>query len=99
MTVGMSRKGQQSIAINVELLKASLVARGASMAKFAKVTGVHVNTVQNAMRAGRADVETLERLTLALELLPRNSAQHLTPPTTTARKRVAITGAADSPRN
>src|SRR5437899_746176 len=97
MTVGMSRKGQQSIAINVELLEASLVARGASMAKFAKVTGVHVNTVQNVMRSGRADVETLERFTLALELLPRNGVEHLIVPTTKARKRVAITGGDDRP--
>jgi lambda repressor-like predicted transcriptional regulator len=95
MTVGMSRKGQQSVAINVELLQASLVARGVSMARFAKVAGVHENTVQNVMRSGRAGVETLEQFTLALELLPRNSVETLMVPAIKARKGATVTGGDD----
>ena len=86
MTVGMSRKGQQSVAVNVELLQASLVARGVSMAHFAKVSGVHENTVLNVMKSGRADVETLERFSLALKALPRDTVESLMLPSAKKRR-------------
>jgi lambda repressor-like predicted transcriptional regulator len=60
---------QPSTTFNPGKLREEIVNRGLTMAETAKQARIHINTLSNAMRTGRCEVETLKRLAYVLQTI------------------------------